>query len=303
MDISVYKNYLSNRNLSENTISSYVYDVESFNTYLYDEYALDLTETKKAHILTYLVNLQKDGKSSSTISRTISGLKNFFEFLKNAKLIKDNPATSIHSPKQIKKKPSILTVDEINELMLLPNRNTFKGSRDLAILELMYSSGIQVTELINIKISQTNLNASIISIEGDKGRIIPLSKHAKDAIENYLNNYRNKVAEDNEFLFVNISGEPISRQGIWKVFKSYKKKMNLKKDLSPQVLRNSFAVHLLSNGADLGTVQELMGLNSIAATQSYIDKVEFKSLEVFKKAFPRTWPNPIYHRKGDTHLL
>lgn len=288
MDNILYKKYLSQRNLSENTISSYIYDIESFKEYLHEEYGLRLNEAKKAHILTYLVNLQKKGKSSSTISRTISALKNFFDFLKNEKQIKDNPAISIHSPKQIKKKPPVLTEEEINQLMLMPDKNTFKGIRDLAMLELMYSSGIKVSELINIKISQTNLSAGIISIEGDKERIIPLSKYAKSAIESYLDNFRSiKSAENNEFLFINISGEPISRQGIWKILKSYEKKMDLKKELSPQILRNSFAVHLLSGGADLGTVQELMGLNSLAAAQNYINNVEFKSLEVFKRAFPR----------------
>ena len=288
MDNTFYKKYLSQRNLSENTISSYIYDIESFKEYLHEEYGLRLNEAKKAHILTYLVNLQKKGKSSSTISRTISALKNFFDFLKNEKQIKDNPAISIHSPKQIKKKISILTEEEINQLMLLPDKNTFKGIRDLAMLELMYSSGIKVSELINIKIYQTNLSAGIISIEGDKERIVPLSKYAKGAIDSYLSNFRNiKSAGDNEFLFINISGEPISRQGIWKILKSYEKKMNLRKEISPQILRNSFAVHLLSHGADLGTVQELMGLSSLAAAQNYINNVEFKSLEVFKKVFPR----------------
>lgn len=288
MDNTLYKTYLSQRNLSQNTISSYIYDIESFNEYLHGEYGISLNETKKAHILTYLVSLQKKGKSSSTISRTISALRNFFDFLKNEKQIKDNPAISIHSPKQIKKKPPVLTEEEINQLMLMPDKNTFKGIRDLAMLELMYSSGIKVSELINIKISQTNLSAGIISIEGDKERIIPLSKYAKSAIESYLDNFRSiKSAENNEFLFINISGEPISRQGIWKILKSYEKKMDLKKELSPQILRNSFAVHLLSGGADLGTVQELMGLNSLAAAQNYINNVEFKSLEVFKRAFPR----------------
>ena len=266
MDSTIYKKYLGQRNLSENTISSYVYDIERFKEYLHEEYGLSLNEAKKAHILTYLVNLQKKGKSSSTISRTISALKNFFDFLKNEKQIKDNPAISIHSPKQIKKKISILTEEEINQLMLLPDKNTFKGIRDLAMLELMYSSGIKVSELINIKIYQTNLSAGIISIEGDKERIVPLSKYAKGAIDSYLSNFRNiKSTADNEFLFINISGEPISRQGIWKILKSYEKKMNLRKEISPQILRNSFAVHLLSHGADLGTVQELMGLSSLAA--------------------------------------
>lgn len=288
MDITIYKNYLGQRNLSDNTINSYIYDVENFEEYLREDYDLELDETKKAHILTYLVALQKNGKSSSTISRTISALKNFFDFLKNEKLIKDNPAVSIHSPKQIKKKPSILTEEEVAELMLLPDKNTFKGTRDLAMLELMYSSGINVSELISIKLAQINLSAGIISIEGDKERIIPLSKYAKSAIDCYLNNFRdNKSIDDNEFLFINISGEPISRQGIWKVLKSYKKKMNLEKELSPQILRNSFAVHMLSHGADLGTLQELMGLSSLGAAQNYINNVEFKSLEVFKKTFPR----------------
>ncbi|HHZ01886.1 MAG TPA: tyrosine-type recombinase/integrase [Tissierellia bacterium] len=287
MSIDIYEKYLSKRNLSENTISSYIYDIRSFKEYLWEEYDLDLNETKKSHILTYLVNLQKKGKSSSTISRTISSLKNFFNFLKNEKIISDNPASSIHSPKPIKKKPSILTENEINLLMTLPDKNTFKGSRDLAILELLYSSGIKVSELINIKISEINLNAGIIHIAGPKERLVPLSQYAKGAIENYMNNFRNKKIEDNLFLFINTSGKPISRQGIWKIIKSYEKKMNINKEISPQVLRNSFAVHLLSNGADLGTVQELMGLSSISAIQNYVNNVEFKSLEVFKKSFPR----------------
>lgn len=288
MNIAIYKKHLSQRNLSDNTISSYIYDIEKFRSYLDDDYGSGLLETKKAHILTYLVKLQKDGKSSSTISRTISALRNFFSFLKDEKLIMDNPAVSIHSPKQIRRKPTILTEEEVANLMLLPDKNTFKGIRDLAMLELIYSSGIKVSELINIKIVHTNLNAGIISIGGDKERIIPLSKPARSAIESYLNDFRNIESSDlNEFLFINISGQPISRQGIWKILKSYKKKMNLKKELSPQILRNSFAVHMLSHGADLGTLQELMGLTSIEAAQNYISNVEFKSLEVFKKTFPR----------------
>ncbi|NLJ57515.1 MAG: tyrosine-type recombinase/integrase [Tissierellia bacterium] len=290
MTVNIYKNYLSNRNLSENTVSSYIYDVRSFKEYLGEEYGLNLNETKKSHILTYLVNLQKNGKSSSTISRTISALKNFFNFLKDEKHIQDNPAISIHSPKQIKKKPQILTDEEIILLMKLPDKNTFKGSRDLAILELLYSSGIKVTELINIKLQEINLNAGLISIKGAKERLVPLNQYAKEAIENYINNFRDKKIikeKDNQYLFINVSGNPISRQGIWKIFKSYEKKLNIKKEISPQTLRNSFAVHLLSNGADLGTVQELMGLSSLTAAQSYLNNVEFKSLEVFKKTFPR----------------
>ncbi|HHY99746.1 MAG TPA: tyrosine-type recombinase/integrase, partial [Tissierellia bacterium] len=187
------------------------------------------------------------------------------------------------------KKPPILTEEEIGELMMLPDKNTFKGIRDLAMLELMYSSGINVSELISIKIGQVNLSAGMIFIKGDKERIIPLSKYANEAISIYLNNFRKSEAtNDDEYLFVNITGEPISRQGIWKMLKYYKRKMNLKKELSPMVLRSSFAVHLLSHGADLGTLKELMGLNSTGAAQHYLNNVEYKSLEVFKKTFPRS---------------
>ncbi len=287
-NIENYKSYLTSKNLSTNTINSYIYDINGFGEYLNEEYGLELTNTRKAHVLTYLVNLQKNGKSSATISRSISAMKNFFEFLRKDKLIEDNPAGSIHSPKQIKKIPSILTEDEINLLMKQPDTTSFKGSRDSAILELLYSSGIKVTELINLKIKNINLGVGIINVEGTKERIVPLSQYAINSIGNYLENFRNKrCKEENDFLFANISGEPISRQGIWKILKFYEKKMNLNKELSPQILRNSFAVHLLSHGADLGTVQELMGLTSFAATQNYFNSVEFKSIEVFKKTFPR----------------
>ncbi|MDF2949239.1 MAG: xerD [Sedimentibacter sp.] len=287
-NIEIYKSYLNSKNLSANTVSSYIYDINSFHEYLSEGYGLELNNTRKAQILTYLVNLQKQGKSSSTISRTISALKNFFEFMKKEKLIEDNPAISIHSPKQIKKIPAVLSEEEVNLLMKQPEIATFKGSRDSAILELLYSSGIKVTELIRIKISNVNLNAGIINIEGVKERIVPLSQYANNAISDYIKNFRLKrCKEDNEFLFVNISGDTISRQGIWKILKFYEKQMNLNKELSPQILRNSFAVHLLSHGADLGTVQELMGLTSFAAAQNYLNSVEFKSLEVFKKTFPR----------------
>lgn len=286
-NIEFYKEYLKSKNLSLNTISSYIYDLNSFNDYMRNDYDLDISKTKKAQILTYLVNLQKLGKSSSTISRTISALKNFFEFLKKDKIINDNPAMSIHSPKQIKKAPSILSEEEINILMELPDKKTFKGSRDSAILELMYSSGIRVSELINIKLNDVNFNAGIINIESN-GRVVPLSKITQKSITDYINIFRKtKCKEENRYLFINNSGEPISRQGIWKILKYYEKKMNLNNELSPQILRNSFAVHLLSHGADMGTVQELMGLATIAATQSYLQNIDFKSLEVFKKTFPR----------------
>jgi integrase/recombinase XerD len=208
--------------------------------------------------------------------------------MKVEKLVDDNPAASIHSPKQIKKSPLFLTEKEIGSLMDMPDKKTFKGARDSAILELMYSSGIKVSELINIKTCEVNTNLNIISIRGTKERLVPLSNTSKEALNLYLENFRSKKSrEDNQYLFINISGEPISRQGIWKILKYYVEKMNTSKELSPQILRNSFAVHLLSHGADLGSVQELMGLSSLAATQNYLQSLEFKCLDVFRKTFPR----------------
>lgn len=285
--IAKYKDYLGSKNLSNNTIDSYMYDINSFIVHVEKEFNIDWKSIKKSHILTYLVSLQKSGKSSSTISRTICAIRKLFEFAKKEDIVSDNPALNIHSPKQVKKTPAILTEEEINQLLSIPDTKTFKGSRDSAILELLYSSGIKVTELIEIEINQINLHTGIIIIHGNKQRLIPLSNYSKEAISNYLNNFRNiKSKDENGYLFVNITGEPISRQGIWKILKHYEKKMNLTKELSPQILRNSFAVHMLSHGADLGTIQELMGLSASSA-QNYLNSIETKSFDVFKKTFPR----------------
>lgn len=286
--IEDYKEYLKAKKLSTNTVSSYIYDINSFQDYLSSQYKTELISARKAQILTYLVSLQKSGKSSSTISRTISSLKSFFSYMKRERLIDESPALSLHSPKQIKKAPAALTVEEITILMNMPDKNKFKGARDSAILELLYSSGIKVTELISICMKDLNLDAAMILIDGPKERIVPLGGAAHDAIENYVTLFRDiKCQDGNNRLFVNITGEPVSRQGIWKILKYYEKKMGLDKELSPQVLRNSFAVHMLTNGADIRTVQEILGHQSLAATQNYLQNIEFKSLEVFKKAFPR----------------
>lgn len=286
--IEDYKRYLMTKKLSTNTISSYIYDILSFDEYLDAQYKTNVVSGRKAHILTYLVSLQKLGKSSATLSRTISSLKSFYDYLKLEKIITESPATNIHSPKQIRKIPSVLTVEEITILMNMPDKTKFKGARDSAILELLYSSGIKVSELISIKMAELNLNAGIILINGHKERIVPLGTAAQDAMENYTVNFRNLKCKDQDgCIFVNITGEPVSRQGIWKMLKYYEKKMDLGKELSPQILRNSFAVHMLENGADIRTVQEILGHQSLAATQSYLQNIEFKSLEVFKKAFPR----------------
>lgn len=295
----VFENYatkLKSKKLSENTINSYISDIKAFISYIETEYTAFYLDVKKTQVLTYLVELQKKGKSSSTIARNISSLKNFYDFLREERVIGENPIQNIHSPKQIKKAPVTLSESEITRLMCLPDTNTFKGSRDSAILELLYSSGIKVTELINIKLDDIIFNASIILIGKNnedksmplKNRAVPIGKIALNAINDYISKFRvNKCKEDINFLFINSSGEPLTRQGVWKILKYYEKKLELNHELSPQVLRNSFAVHLLNNGADIASVQELMGHKNITAMQNYLQATQQKSLEMFKSLHPR----------------
>lgn len=291
-----YKIKLRSRKLSDNTIESYITDIKAFILYIVSEYSEHYLNVKKTHILTYLVELQKKGKSSSTISRNISSLKNFYEYLREERAIAENPIQNIHSPKQIKKSPITLSEAEINKLMSLPDTNTFKGSRDSAILELLYSSGIKVSELINIKLDDILFNASIIRIVKNSdnkyitsnSRAVPIGKIALNALNDYITNFRvNKSKEGIEYLFINGSGEALTRQGVWKILKYYEKKLDISHELSPQVLRNSFAVHLLNNGADVASVQELMGHKNITAMQGYLQATQQKSLDAFKSSHPR----------------
>lgn len=291
-----YTNKLRSKKLSENTINSYLSDVKAFVSYIETEYTAFYLDVKKTQVLTYLVDLQKKGKSSSTIARNISSLKNFYDFLREERVIGENPIQNIHSPKQIKKVPITLSEDEIIKLMSLPDINTFKGSRDSAILELLYSSGIKVTELINIRLDDIIFNASIILIGKNnddmflkaKSRAVPIGKIALNAINDYISKFRvNKSKEDLNYLFINSSGEALTRQGVWKILKYYERKLEINQELSPQVLRNSFAVHLLNNGADIASVQELMGHKNITAMQNYLQATQQKSLDTFKNLHPR----------------
>ena len=291
-----YINKLRYKKLSENTINSYISDIKAFVSYIETEYIAFYLDVKKTQVLTYLVDLQKKGKSSSTIARNISSLKNFYDFLREERIIGENPIQNIHSPKQIKKAPMTLSEAEIIKLMNLPDTNTFKGSRDSAMLELLYSSGIKVTELINIKLDDIIFNASIILIGKNsedksltaKSRAVPIGKIALNAINDYISKFRvNKSKEDFNYLFINSSGEALTRQGVWKILKYYERKLEINHELSPQVLRNSFAVHLLNNGADIASVQELMGHKNITAMQNYLQATQQKSLDTFKNLHPR----------------
>ncbi len=283
-----FKNKLILKKLSSNTIASYYRDVMAFLSYLETEYEERYEEVKKTHILTYLVELQKNGKSSATISRNISSIKNFYDFLIEDRMIAYNPAYNIHSPKNIRKKPTVLSEDEISTLMNIPKIDTFIGSRDSAILELLYSSGIKVTELINIKVEHLIASSSLIHIFGDNSRVVPIGQTALNSIMWYKQEFRDvKYGENCEYLFLGRNGESISRQGVWKILKQYEKMMDIGKVISPQILRNSFAVHMISRGASLAVVSDLLGNKNINTVQNFLQSVDNNTLQTYKNAHPR----------------
>lgn len=283
--------YLSiERELSESTIESYTRDLHQFKKYLDNNYINEYSSINKSIILTYLMFLQKNGKSLSTISRNLASIRNFYNYLLNEGIVKKDPTINIKTPKQQRKLPKILTEKEMNILLEQPDLNTAKGVRDKAMLELLYAAGIRVSELINLKIQDINLDTGyIICLSGTVSeRIVPIGKYSIEIISKYLNDFRNQFNKNNEdFLFLNYHGNKLSRQGLWKIIKSYAKKANIKKKITPHMIRHSFAVHLLQNGADLKSVQEMLGHSDISTTQVYSQLNKSKINDIYKKAHPR----------------
>lgn len=291
-NILKYNGYLEvEKELSQNTIESYIRDLRQFNDYLRQNDLSDIVSANKTLIITYLMNLQKMGRSVSTISRNIASLRSFYQFLLNEGVIKKDPTINLQSPKQEKKLPSILTPKEVEILLEQPNLNCSKGVRDKAMLELLYASGIRVSELIDLNVEDVNLYMDYILSSRDTSseRVIPIGKIAVSTLSLYIEKHRkNLVKEDDEkSLFVNYHGKRLTRQGFWKIVRVYTNKANINKNITPHTLRHSFAAHLLQNGADLKSVQEMLGHADISTTQVYTLIAKNKIKEVYKKAHPR----------------
>ncbi|MBM7686629.1 site-specific tyrosine recombinase XerD [Defluviitalea raffinosedens] len=291
--VEKYAVYLRDlKGASENTILSYQRDLRHFICFLKDSGIEKIQDVTRTNITAYLLNLQKKGRSTSTISRNIASIRSFFQFLQKTNVIKEDLTQDLESPKIEKKLPEILSVQEVDLLLRQPNEKDLKGIRDKAMLEVLYATGIRVSELICLEESDVNLTLEYIKCADpnhSRERIIPLGASAVKALKLYLEKVRFAMIRDpNESaLFVNCNGKPMTRQGFWKIIKVYSKKANINKEITPHMLRHSFAAHLVANGADLQSVQEMLGHSDISTTQIYAQLNRNKLKEVYSKAHPR----------------
>jgi len=288
--IQAYENYLSKvKKASDNTVASYMRDIRQFAEWLRQEDERNVVDATQLNISDYLSHLEEEGRSGATVSRTLASLKNFYAYLVTSGFLEKTPVTEIRVTRAEKKLPQILTSREIELLLAQPVCDDAKGFRDKAMLEVMYATGIRVTELIDLNVGDVNLEGGMIKCAGaKKTRMIPLYPAALKALRNYLSNVRDAMAAPGETaLFVNVSGVRMSRQGFWKILKFYQAAAHIDKEITPHTLRHSFAVHLLENGADVGVVQELMGHSDISSTQLYTQMVNPRLKSVYEKCHPK----------------
>lgn len=289
--INEFVDYLTNvKRASKNTIASYKRDLVKLNNFLTDSGYGAWKQITNTNLNSYVLMLEKQGMSTATVSRNIASIKAFFLYLLKQGVISEDPSDTLKPPKIEKKAPVILTVEEINLLLEQPNGNTPKDIRDKAMLELLYATGIRVSELIGLKVRDVNLAMNFLQChDGNKERIIPFTNETREALENYLHNAREAMCKgEQEYLFTNCQGAPMTRQGFWKIIKYYSAKAGIKKDITPHTIRHSFAMHLVNNGADLKSVQEMLGHSDISTTQIYIKaNANTKLKEVYEKAHPR----------------
>ena len=290
-EIMNFISYLHNiKKTSNNTELSYKRDLGKMRQYLEENGISGLNDITEEVLDSYIVYLEENQFAAATISRNIASIKAFFHYLAKEAVIEKDISVGLKAPKIEKKMPEILTPEEVIWLLEQPKGDTPKEIRDKAMLELLYATGIRVTELITLKVSDVNMQMGfIICRDGSKERVIPFGAAAKKAMTNYLDKARNVMLFDlqSDILFVNCSGQPMSRQGFWKLIKYYAKKAGIIADITPHTLRHSFAAHLVENGADLRSVQEMLGHSDISTTQVYATLTHNRIREVYSKAHPR----------------
>ena len=288
--LSGYERFLTEeKKASPNTLSSYLRDVRQYLDWL-GEKGISPTQAVHADVEAYTRSMTARGKSAATVTRSQASLKSFYSWMMEIGQISENPARGLSQTKVERKLPHILTSREVELFLEQPDPTDAKGCRDKAMLELLYATGIRVSELIGLNLDNINLSAGFIRCANrGKERIIPLYQAAVRALQNYLDRVRPQMVEhpDEKALFVNMSGERMSRQGFWKIIKHYQEKAGIQKDITPHTLRHSFAAHLLENGADLHSIQEMLGHADISSTQIYTQLVNQKLKDVYIKAHPR----------------
>jgi integrase/recombinase XerD len=278
------------KRLSLNTLQSYRRDIEQYFSYLQEINLQSIANTNKTTVITYLLYLQKKGRATSTISRNLASIRSFYQYISKNKLIDHDPTAELESPKVEKKLPQILSPEEVELLLEQPQCVDLKGYRDKAMLELLYATGIRVSELIQLDLKDLDLEVAYIRCcKGARERMIPIGSMAVNALKEYLSKSRPLLIQnDNEkALFVNINGTRLTRQGFWKIIKQYKNQAKINKDITPHTLRHSFAAHLLENGADLRSIQEMLGHSDISSTQIYAQIAKNRIKEIYKKTHPR----------------
>ena len=289
--IGAYENYLTKvKQASGNTVASYMRDIRQFAGWLHDEVQMEVVEATQENIKEFLEHLESEGRSAATRSRALASLKNFYGYVVSSGFLAESPVVEVKVDRGEKKLPQILTSREIELLLAQPSTLEPKGIRDKAMLEVMYATGIRVSELISLDIDHVNLDSGVIKCQsGKKSRAIPLYPEALKALTAYIKEVRSFLvaAPAERALFVNISGARMSRQGFWKIPKHYQAAARIDKEITPHTLRHSFAVHLLENGADLGSVQELMGHSDISSTQMYTQMVDQHLKQVYARCHPK----------------
>lgn len=287
--IAAYGSYLEQeKHASVNTVSSYLRDLNQFRSWLLENGAADLRRVKTDTINEYLRYLERRGKSPATVTRSAASLKSFYGYMQASGVMKANPAKAVVTHRAERKYPEILTNKEVELFLEQPRCVDEKGFRDHAMLELLYATGIRVSELIALNREDVNLQAAFLRCGGEKReRIIPLYPRAVKALRDYIQTVRPRLAGQEEpALFVNMNGQRMTRQGFWKIVKYYQGKAEITKDITPHTLRHSFAVHLLENGADLRSIQEMLGHADISSTQIYAQIVKQRLQDVYHKAHP-----------------
>lgn len=277
------------KKLSDNTLQSYRRDIEQYEKYVSDNKINYLKVTEET-ILEYMEYLREENKKESTISRSLASIRSFYQYLIRVKKIKKDPTMTIESPKINKRTPNILTSKEVELLLDQPKDVDLKGTRDKAMLEFAYATGMRVTEMISLNIDDVKLDEGYVVCKGrNKSRNIPLGSMSLKALKEYMEDSRPYLIRDEEepALFVNISGTRLTRQGFWKIVKYYKEQAHIEKDITPHVLRHSFATHLLQNGAELKAIQTMLGHSDISSTQVYMQFQDESLKNVYKHAHPR----------------
>ena len=288
--LNLFFEFLENdKKVSNNTLQSYERDLKQYEKYLNEQGKAYNEETYEG-IKDYITHMQEIGKKSSTISRGLASIRSFYQYEVKNKGLENDPTDGISSPKIEKRVPSVLTSNEVALLLEQPKPVDLKGTRDKAMLEFAYATGMRVTEIISLNIEDIDLENGYATCRNDKKeRTVPIGEMSLKALKEYVNNARKIMIKDGneKALFVNVNGQRLTRQGFWKIIKYYKEQAHIEKDITPHVLRHSFATHLLQNGADLKAIQTMLGHSDISSTQVYMQFQDPGLKDVYQKAHPR----------------